>query len=92
MDGYPQRDTIFEFDYFISSVRSIECFLFGFLFTRVLLASASFDVLPFFPYIFLRTYRFLLSPYAVWLSLSEYASPIIVVKKRNDPVIMRRLW
>ena len=29
MDGYPQRDTIFEFDYFISLVRSVECFLFS---------------------------------------------------------------
>ena len=31
MDGYPQRDTIFEFDYFISLVRSVRCFLFSLL-------------------------------------------------------------
>ena len=31
MDGYPQRYTIFEFDYFISLVRSVGCFLFSLL-------------------------------------------------------------
>ena len=31
MDGYPQQDTIFEFDYFISLVRSVGCFLFSLL-------------------------------------------------------------
>ena len=41
MDGYSQPDTIFEFDYFISLVRSVGCFLFSFLFMRVLLASAA---------------------------------------------------
>ena len=41
MDGYPQRDTIFEFDYFISLARSVGCFLFSLLSTRVLLASAA---------------------------------------------------
>ena len=41
MDGYPQRYTIFEFDYFISLVRSLECFLFSFLSMGVLLASAT---------------------------------------------------
>ena len=41
MDGYSQPDTIFEFDYFISLVRSVSCFLFSFLFMRVLLASAA---------------------------------------------------
>ena len=41
VDGYPQRDTIFEFDYFISLVRSVECSLFGLLSMRVSLASAA---------------------------------------------------
>ena len=41
MDGYLQRDTIFEFDYFIFLVRSVGCFLFNLLSMRVLLASAA---------------------------------------------------
>ena len=41
MDSYPQRDTIFEFDYFISLMRSMGCFLFSLLTIRVLLASAA---------------------------------------------------
>ena len=41
VDGYPQQDTIFEFVYFISLVRSVGCFLFSLLFRRVLLASAA---------------------------------------------------
>ena len=41
MDGYPQWDTIFEFDYLISLVRSVRCFLFSLLSMRVLLASAA---------------------------------------------------
>ena len=41
MDGYPQRDTIFEFDCFISLVKLMGCFLFGLLSIRVLLASAA---------------------------------------------------
>ena len=41
MDDYPQRDTIFEFDYFISLVRSVECFLISLFSMRVLLASAA---------------------------------------------------
>ena len=41
MDGYPQRDTIFEFDYFISLVKSVRCFLFNLLSMGVLLASAA---------------------------------------------------
>ena len=41
MDGYPQRDTIFKFVYFISLVRSVECFLFSLLSMRVLLASTA---------------------------------------------------
>ena len=44
MDGYPQRYTIFEFDYFIyfiSLVRSLKCFLFSLLFMRILLASVA---------------------------------------------------
>ena len=40
MDGYPQRDIIFELDYFISLVRSMGCFPFSLLSVRVLLASA----------------------------------------------------
>ena len=40
MDGYPQRDTIFQFDYFIYSMRSVRCFLFRLLSMRVLPASA----------------------------------------------------
>ena len=41
MDGHPQRDTIFEFDYFVSLVRSLGCFLFCLLSMRVRLASAA---------------------------------------------------
>ena len=41
MDGYPQRDTIFEFIYFISSVRSVGWFLFSLLFMRIFLDSAA---------------------------------------------------
>ena len=39
--GYPQWDTIFEFDYFISLVKSVGCFHFSLLSMRVLLASAA---------------------------------------------------
>ena len=31
VDGYPQWDTIIEFDYFISLLRSVGCFLLGLL-------------------------------------------------------------
>ena len=31
MDGYPRRDTIVEFDYFISLARSVGCILFSLL-------------------------------------------------------------
>ena len=41
MDGYPQRDTIFEFVYFISLMKSVGCFLFSPLFIWVLLVSAA---------------------------------------------------
>ena len=41
MDGYPKRDTIFGFDYFISLMRSVGCFLFSLLSMRVLLASVA---------------------------------------------------
>ena len=41
MDGYPQRDTIFEFNYFISLVRLVGCFLFSSFSMTVLLASAA---------------------------------------------------
>ena len=41
MNDYSQRDTIFEFDYFIPLVRSVGCFLFSLLSMRILLASAA---------------------------------------------------
>ena len=41
MDGYPQRNTIFEFDCFISLVRSVGCFPFSIFSMKVLLASAA---------------------------------------------------
>ena len=41
MDDYPQKDTIFEFDYFIVLARSVGCSLFSLLSIRVLLASAA---------------------------------------------------
>ena len=46
---------IFEFDYFISLVRSVECFLFSLLFMWVLLASAAswFECVVVLPCIFL---------------------------------------
>ena len=50
MGGYHQRDTIFQFDYFISLARSMGCFLFGLLCSPQ--QPAGFDVLPFFPCIF----------------------------------------
>ena len=54
MDSYPQRDTIFEFDYFISSMRSVGCFLFSLLSIRVLLASAaSWEIFFFFCFLFI---------------------------------------
>ena len=41
MGGYPQRNIIFEFDYFISLVRSMGCSLFSLPSMRVLLVSAT---------------------------------------------------
>ena len=51
MVGYPQRDTIFEFDYFISLVRSVGCFLLVFYLSEFysLQQPAGLDLLPFFP-------------------------------------------
>ena len=41
MDGYPRRNTIFEFDDFISLARSVGCFLFSLLSVKVLLANSA---------------------------------------------------